>query len=87
MLKVAWKREGQKMADLPSDRLEEPPPFTYVGLDVFGPWSVTTRRTRGGQANSKRWVVLFTRLCISAIHIEVIEELSSSAFINALVDL
>ena len=78
------KLEGQMMADLPSDRLEEAPPFTYVGLDVFGPWSITTRRTRGGQANSKRWAVLFTCLCIRAIHIEVIGELSSSAFINAL---
>ncbi|KAI4879018.1 hypothetical protein NFI96_009717, partial [Prochilodus magdalenae] len=27
--------------------------FTYVGLDVFGPWTVITRRTRGGQANNK----------------------------------
>ena len=72
------------MAELPSDRLEEAPPFTYVGIDVFGPWSITTRRTRGGQANSKRWAELFTYLCIRAIHIEVIEELSLSAFINAL---
>ena len=82
--RLRGKLEGQKMADLPSDCLEEAPPFTYVGLDVFGPWSITTRRTRGGQANSKRWAVLFTCLCIRAIHIEVIEELSSSAFINAL---
>ena len=72
------------MADLPADRLEEAPPFTYVGVDVFGPWSVVTRRTRGGQANSKRWAVLFTCLCIRPIHIEVIEDMSSSAFINAL---
>ena len=82
--KLRGRVEGQKMADLPTDRLEEAPPFTYVGLDVFRPWSITTRRTRGGQANSKRWAVLFTCLCIRAIHIEVIEDLSSSAFINAL---
>ncbi|KAI4904870.1 hypothetical protein NFI96_011571 [Prochilodus magdalenae] len=30
------------------------PPFTNVGLDVFGPWTAITRRTRGGQANNKR---------------------------------
>nr|XP_046258699.1 uncharacterized protein LOC124066389 [Scatophagus argus] len=52
--------------------------------DVFGPWEVTTRRTRGGQANSKRWAVLFTCMCTRAVHIEVIEEMSSSSFINAL---
>lgn len=72
------------MSELPSDRLETAPPFTYVGLDTFGPWSVTTRRTRGGVANSKRWAILFTCLCVRAIHIEVVEDLSSSAFINAL---
>lgn len=82
--KLRGRFEYQRMADLPADRLEESPPFTYVGVDVFGPWSVVTRRTRGGQANSKRWAVLFTCLCIRAIHIEVIEDMSSSAFINAL---
>jgi hypothetical protein len=52
-------------------------------LDVFGPWSVVTRRTKGGAANSKRWAVLFTCLSTRGVHIEVIEELSSSSFINA----
>lgn len=36
------------------------------------------------RANSKRWAILFTCLTTRAVHIEVIEELSSSAFINAL---
>ncbi len=51
---------------------------------MFGPWEVTARRTRGGHACSKRWAVLFTCLCTRAVHIEVVEELSSSSFINAL---
>ncbi|VDI11884.1 Hypothetical predicted protein [Mytilus galloprovincialis] len=55
-----------------------------VGIDTFGPWSIVTRKTRGGQANSKRWALLFTCLSTRAIHIEVIEELSLSSFINAL---
>ncbi|XP_071950736.1 uncharacterized protein [Antedon mediterranea] len=49
--KQRGKQETQKMADLPKERLTSAPPFTYVGLDVFGPWMVRTRRTRGGQAN------------------------------------
>ena len=40
----------QKMGDLPLDRLRPCPPFTYVGVDVFGPWQVVTRCTRGGSA-------------------------------------
>ncbi len=76
--------ETQKMADLPTDRLSAEPPFTNVVLDVFGPWSVSARETRGGYAESKRWAVLFTCLNIRAIHIEVIESLNTSSFINAL---
>ncbi|XP_048868217.1 uncharacterized protein LOC125740722 isoform X1 [Brienomyrus brachyistius] len=76
--------ETQKMADLPKDRLSAEPPFTHVGIDVFGPWSVSARKTRGGIAENKRWAVLFTCLSIRAIHIEVIESLSTSSFINAL---
>lgn len=74
----------QKMADLPEDRLTPCAPFTSVGVDCFGPWQVTTRRTRGGQANNKRWAALFTCLTSRAVHIEVLEEMTSSSFINAL---
>ncbi|XP_069970066.1 uncharacterized protein [Penaeus vannamei] len=77
-------KEVQLMSDLPADRLEHTPPFTNVGVDAFGPWTIMTRRTRGGSANSKRWAILFTCLTTRAIHIELVEEMSSSAFINAL---
>lgn len=76
--------ETQMMADLPEDRITPGPAFTSVGIDVFGPWEVCTRRTRGGAANSKRWGLMFTCLTSRAAHIEVIEEMSSSCFINAL---
>lgn len=72
------------MADLPPDRLATDPPFTYVGLDVFGPWMVASRHTRGGLANSKRWVLIFTCLTIRAVHFEFINSLDASTFINAL---
>ncbi len=41
--KLCGRTAEQKMADLPSDCLNTEPPFTSVGLDVFGPWAVTTR--------------------------------------------
>ena len=78
------KVEVQKMADLPEDRLTPGPPFSAVGVDTFGPWNVTTRRTRGGAAQSKRWAIIFTCLTTRAVHIELVEEMSSSSFINAL---
>ncbi|XP_048248048.1 uncharacterized protein LOC125377955 [Haliotis rufescens] len=78
------KPETQMMSDLPPDRLVPCPPFTYVGVDAFGPWEIVTRRTRGGSANSKRWAILFTCLMIRAVHIELVEEMTSSSFINCL---
>ena len=74
----------QRMADLPPDRTEVCPPFTNVGFDVFGPWAVQTRKTRGGTANAKRWGLVFTCLSSRAIHIEVLEAMDASAFICAL---
>ena len=82
--KQRGKLQNQKMADLPIERLTPAPPFTYVGLDVFGPWLVTTRKTWGGAAQSKRWAVVFTCLTIRAIYIELIESMDTSSFTNAL---
>ena len=70
--------------DLPADRLEPGPLFSNVGVDAFGPWQIVSRRTRGGIANSKRWGIIFICLVTRAVHIEVRDSMSSSAFINAL---
>lgn len=82
--KLRAKVQDQNMADLPAGRVTPEPPFTTVGLDVFGPWYVVTRRTRGGGAQSKRWAVLFTCMSTRAVHIELIETMSTDSFINAL---
>ncbi|KAK3102130.1 hypothetical protein FSP39_009042 [Pinctada imbricata] len=74
----------QRMSDLPEDRCKPGPPLSFVGVDTFGPWEIAFRRTRGGSACQKRWALLFTCLVSRAIHIEVVEQLSSSSFINAL---
>ncbi|KAK3752635.1 hypothetical protein QZH41_000499 [Actinostola sp. cb2023] len=74
----------QHMADLPKDRTEPSPPFTNVGIDVFGPWYVRTRKLRGGAANSKRWGLVLTCLSSRAIHIELLESMDASSFICAL---
>ena len=74
----------QQMAELPEERVKPSPPFSFVGVDMCGPWEVTTRRTRGGAAHWKRWAALFTCLGTRAVHIEVVEEMSASSFINAL---
>ena len=47
----------QIMADLPPDRTKEELPFTYCGLNMFGPFKIKERRT-----TLKRYGALFTCL-------------------------
>lgn len=69
--------EGQRMSDLPEERMEPSPPFTYCGMDCFGPF-VTTE----GRKQHKRYGLLFTCFCSRAIHL--LEDMSTDAFINGL---
>lgn len=72
------------MSTLPSDRVSVDPSFTHTGLDVFGPFTVVTRKTRGHNAENKRWAVIFSCLITRAVHLEVVESLLASSFICAL---
>ena len=36
--------QEQRMSDLPEDRLESTPPFTYCAVDYFGPFVIKERR-------------------------------------------
>ncbi|XP_063959911.1 uncharacterized protein LOC135155123 [Lytechinus pictus] len=69
----------QKMADLPEERVEPSPPFSYCAVDYFGPFLIKERRSE-----VKRYGVLFTCLSSRSVHLETANSLSSSAFINAL---
>lgn len=72
------KRE-QKMADLPKERLSPAPPFTYCGLDYFGPFSIKER-----SRELKRYCALFTCLSSRAVHIKTANSLETDSFLNAL---
>ncbi|XP_041458034.1 uncharacterized protein LOC121410188 [Lytechinus variegatus] len=71
--------EKQKMADLPTDRLEQAPPFSYCAVDYFGPFSITEKRS-----TVKRYVALFTCMASRAVHLESANSLDTSSFINCL---
>ena len=70
---------GQKMADLPEDRVEPAPPFSYGAVDYFGPFLIKERRSL-----VKRYGVLFTCMASRGVHLEVSNSLDTSSFINAL---
>ena len=77
--KLRGSTQSQKMADLPEDRLEPAPPFTYCAVDYFGPWIIKEKRKE-----VKRYGVLFTCMTTRAIHLEVSYNLETDSFINAL---
>ena len=68
----------QQMADLPQDRISESAPFSFSGVDFFGPFHV-----KEGRKTFKRYGVLFTCLSCRAIHVEVAHSLNTDSFINA----
>ena len=63
--------------------VKEEPPFTYTGVDYAGPLHVRTarmvklRQTRHGS-------VFFKRLVTRAVHLEVVTDMSTETFIQAL---
>ncbi|XP_053691700.1 uncharacterized protein LOC128740196 [Sabethes cyaneus] len=68
------------MADLPVARMAAfTRPFSYTGIDYFGPISVVV-----GRRTEKRWGVLMTCLTVRAIHIEIAYSLSTDSCILAL---
>ena len=69
------------MASLPRERVDvgKNPPFTYTGVDYFGPMSVKYRR-----GTVKRYGCIFTCLVTRAVHIEVAHSMDADSFLMAL---
>ena len=69
------------MADLPVERCTPGrPPFSFVGVDLFGPFLVKL-----GRSEVKRYGCLYTCFNTRAIHIEILNSLESDAFINGFI--
>ena len=79
--KLRAKPMEQKMADLPTFRLEETPPFERCGIDVFGPFLVQHGRvTRAHPGSKKIWVLIFRCLYTCGIHLETLDHMDVASF-------
>ena len=77
--KLRGTRQDQKMSSLPEMRTESTPPFTYVGMDCFGPFLI-----KDGRKEHKRYGLLFTCMSSRAVHIEVLDDMTTDSFLNGL---
>ncbi|XP_055589857.1 uncharacterized protein LOC129742036 [Uranotaenia lowii] len=71
----------QFMGDLPASRVTISRPFSKTGVDYFGPIYIRPgpRRTA-----TKAYVAIFICLCTKAVHMELVSDLSTDRFLQAL---
>ena len=77
--RLRGKMGDQRMADLPEERCSEAAPFTYTGVDMFGPFVI-----KEGRKELKRYGAIFTCLSSRSIHLESTNSLETDSFILAL---
>ena len=73
---------GQIMNNLPLERLQWSPPFSNIGVDFFGPFTIrgeVKKRVRG-----KCYGVIFTCLTSRAMHVDVSKDYSTDSFLQVL---
>nr|XP_034177277.1 uncharacterized protein LOC117602863 [Osmia lignaria] len=71
------------MGDLPAARVTESRPFSSVGVDYCGPFFIKERKHRN-RSKIKVYVAVFICLAVKAVHLEVVSELTTEAFLAAL---
>ncbi|XP_025414884.1 uncharacterized protein LOC112686691 [Sipha flava] len=70
------------MADLPSARVSQCRPFTRVGIDYAGPLEMRELRLRRSR-EFKVYVAVFICMAVKAVHLELVSELFTAAFMAA----
>ncbi|XP_049875830.1 uncharacterized protein LOC126380933 isoform X2 [Pectinophora gossypiella] len=71
------------MGHLPEDRVTQNYPFQVSGMDFAGPLLISSKKGRGNRI-SKCYLCLFICFCTKAIHLEIVSDLSTNAFISCL---
>ncbi|GFX25927.1 uncharacterized protein TNCV_2899521 [Trichonephila clavipes] len=75
----------QIMGDLPESRVCPSSVFQRTGIDFAGPFLIRSSKGRGSR-NTKCYICVFVCLATKAVHLEVVSDLTSKAFIACLKD-
>lgn len=75
------KQIRQLMGDLPSSRVTVSRPFSKTGVDFFGPVYI---RPAPRKPAVKAYVAVFVCMCTKAVHMELVSDLSTERFLQAL---
>ncbi|XP_018375208.1 PREDICTED: uncharacterized protein LOC108768973 [Trachymyrmex cornetzi] len=70
----------QRMGDLPATRITTSRPFLNTGIDYGGPFTIKISRNK----TDKAYICIFVCFTRRAVHLELVVDLSTPAFIRAL---
>lgn len=73
--------DQQIMGQLPKERVQQFRPFLNIGIDFGGPFLI--KRTSRSNVKSKCYLSLFICFATKAVHLELVSDLSSAAFLLA----
>ncbi|XP_055600480.1 uncharacterized protein LOC129749527 [Uranotaenia lowii] len=72
----------QFMAELPKERITATRPFTVTGVDYWGP--ILLKHPHRRASPTKAFVAVFVCFCTKAVHIELVFDLTTAKFVQAL---
>ena len=81
--RIAAKSEAQMMGQLPAQRVSQHFPFEITGIDYAGPLTLKKGHTRK-PVLIKAYLAIFVCFATKAVHIEVIEDLTTEDFLAGL---
>lgn len=81
--RFSGKSSQPKMSNLPTNRLQAEFVFSHVSTDYCGPVLLADRKGRGCRL-TKAYICIFVCQTVKAVHIELVTELSTEAFMAAL---
>ena len=77
------KPQNQLLGQLPTERVSPTPPFEKSGVDYAGPFQIKYGHVRKPTI-VKAYICVFICLSVKAVHLELVSDLTTEAFIAAL---